>query len=396
MSSNALLWPSQGTKPEERLDKHKWLRLPSQGVGGIAIPIISGDPILAIYPPIADATFQFYKFYQIKKNQIPSVQANKPLVIIDTLGAGIIQETSGFDIRVFDSSGTPIPYEVIEVTPGTGDFIVWINMAVVQDSEFVQLTFGKPSATDGSTPNTVYDVDYTSVYHLNGVGTDSTSNAENMTLNGVTTVPAKIGNGLNFTGTVNDFAIRNPYNSFPTTEITCEYWVQTSTTGDGMVSYAIDNTIPGSNHFLLFGQDALQVILQGIPAFTGQSFNDGTFHRITITWQSSDGQLLVYDGKTVIFSSIIQQGASFINGGAFVLGQEQDSLGGGFDPSQALDGIMEELKLSNTVRSADNIATSFNNEDDNDAFWFKTPVLENGEDNFLVDDMNRNIVAVQT
>ena len=37
MSSNALLWPSQGTKPEERLDKYKWLRLPSQGVGGVAV-----------------------------------------------------------------------------------------------------------------------------------------------------------------------------------------------------------------------------------------------------------------------------------------------------------------------------------------------------------------------
>jgi len=34
MSSNALLWPSQGTKPEERLDKYKYLRLPSQGVAG--------------------------------------------------------------------------------------------------------------------------------------------------------------------------------------------------------------------------------------------------------------------------------------------------------------------------------------------------------------------------
>ena len=38
MSSNALLWPSQGTKPEERLDKYKWLKLPSQGFGGGAAP----------------------------------------------------------------------------------------------------------------------------------------------------------------------------------------------------------------------------------------------------------------------------------------------------------------------------------------------------------------------
>jgi len=31
MSSNALLWPSQGTKIDERFDKYKWLKQPSQG-----------------------------------------------------------------------------------------------------------------------------------------------------------------------------------------------------------------------------------------------------------------------------------------------------------------------------------------------------------------------------
>ncbi len=47
MSSNALLWPSQGTKPEERLDKYKWLRLPSQGIGGgEIIPPIGGAALV--------------------------------------------------------------------------------------------------------------------------------------------------------------------------------------------------------------------------------------------------------------------------------------------------------------------------------------------------------------
>jgi len=39
MSSNALLWPSQGTKPEERLDKYKYQRLPSQGIGNAVISL---------------------------------------------------------------------------------------------------------------------------------------------------------------------------------------------------------------------------------------------------------------------------------------------------------------------------------------------------------------------
>ena len=51
MSSNALLWPPQGTKPEERLDKYKYLRLPSQGVGGVVAPAAAVMPAFqnAIY-----------------------------------------------------------------------------------------------------------------------------------------------------------------------------------------------------------------------------------------------------------------------------------------------------------------------------------------------------------
>lgn len=364
---------------------------PPQGlllVGGGAL----GDrPIESLFPPIADATFQFYKFYQINNNQVPSVQTNKPLVIIDTLGAGIIQEASGFDIRVFDNTGTSIPYEVIEVTPGSGDFIVWINMAVVQDSEFVQLTFGKPSATDGSTPNTVYDANFSSVYHLNGVGTDSTSNAENTTIFGTTTVPAKIGNGLDFPGTVNDYLIRNPYNSFPSTAITVEFWAQSTGTNDGMVTYAIASN---TNHFFTFNQSAFSVRIRTTSSNTGLSFNDGLFHHVVSTWRSSDGLLIVYIDGVNEFSSNVQVGQTLENGGALVIGQEQDAVGGGFQPSQAYDGIMEEVRISDIDRSADYVTTSFNNENDNDAFWFKTPLLENSVDNFLVDDMGDVIVAV--
>ena len=44
MSSNALLWPSQGTKPEERLDKYKYLKLPSQGISQGLVPP-TADPM---------------------------------------------------------------------------------------------------------------------------------------------------------------------------------------------------------------------------------------------------------------------------------------------------------------------------------------------------------------
>ncbi len=65
MSNNALLWPSQGTEPEIRLDKYKWLKFPSQGVKdrGPPPPALPKQ-IIVQYPPIADDTYQFYKIYQ--------------------------------------------------------------------------------------------------------------------------------------------------------------------------------------------------------------------------------------------------------------------------------------------------------------------------------------------
>ena len=171
MSSNALLWPSQGTDPETRLDKHKWLRLPSQGVkSGVAPSPAVNKKILVFYPPIGDVTYQHYKFYQIKKGQASGTHANMPLLIVDSLPIGTFNGTSGFDIRVFDSAGIPIPYERIDFTingDGSGDIQVWLNMALVTDSEFVQLTFGKALDTDGQNPNAVYNINYKEAYNMN-------------------------------------------------------------------------------------------------------------------------------------------------------------------------------------------------------------------------------------
>jgi len=58
------------------------------------------------------------------------------------------------------------------------------------------------------------------------------------------------------------------------------------------------------------------------------------------------------------------------------------------------EGLLEELTVSNIIPSFDRVVTEFNNKMNNAAFWFKSPLLENGVDNFLVDDQGRRIVAV--
>jgi len=396
MSSNALLWPSQGTKPEERLDKYKYLKLPSQGVGGVGVAPPQTFRVIASFPAAADETFQFYKIYRINGNQTQGAETNVPVVILVDLPAGSLQDlTNGFDIRVFDSSNNPIPYEAIDTVvlgDGSATFELWLNMPLVIDGEFIQLAFGKAAATDGSNPAGVYDSNYTSVYHLNGIGDDSSVNAEDFTLNSTPGIAAKIGTGLSFAGAPTSFTIRNPYNSFPLDAITTELWLQTTGNTDTMLGYAVGPGNPSQNHFVLFRQNALQVLIQGAGTNNG-IFNDGVFHHLVVTWRSSDGQRLIYDNGVLIATAILQQGTTFTNNGSVVLGQSQLDVGviGSFTNSYS--GILEEVKISDNIRNADYVFSTFKNQNDNAAFWDTSLRLDSGETHFLVDDLGNNIVT---
>lgn len=97
---------------------------------------------------------------------------------------------------------------------------------------------------------------------------------------------------------------------------------------------------------------------------TGISVTDGNWHHITVTWRSSDGQTRLYRDGSQAFSGALAAGTSITGGGSLVIAQEQDNTGNAFDPTQAFLGIIDEVRISNIIRSPDWIETSFNNQDD--------------------------------
>jgi len=346
----------------------------------IGIPSTAENKLIVQFPSIADDTFTSYKFYQIEKNQVPETQTNMPLVIKDTLGPDVLLQADGFDIRVFDSDGIGIPYDRIESNKATGKIIVWINMNLVKDLEFVQLTFGKVSATDGSDSAAVYDSNFKNVYHLNGTGKDSSSNNQDLAVNGTT------GNGLKFDGVVTDYLIRNPVTGFPLDAITYEFVIKTETNNPyTFITYAVDGTPIRPNEFGLLNP-SVPVLFIGVNNFFLEvAFNDNTFHYVVIEWRSSDGRVLVYvDSKLKHSSTGFEVGTLLDDGGSLVLGQDQDIVGGGFEQLQSLVGIMQENIISDINRSAEYVNTKFKNMFENDTFWFKTELLTKDEDNFLI------------
>jgi len=385
-----------------------------QGFDGTGVPT-GIDPLLTIYPPIADNTFQFYKFYQVKKNQVPSTQTNMPLVIIDTLGSGIFQEASGFDIRAFDSTGSPLNYEVESITTGTGDFVIHVNVTTVQDGEFIQLTFGKPSATDGSNSGAVYDSNYSAVYHSNQTTfglldtKDSTVNnfdGTSQNMDSTDQVPGPINGSLEYNGS--DEFIIIPSNS-----------KLEPGSGPFTASCLVENDAPTERRDPMGKQVSASPFI-GWLFRVSESGGDG---KLWISLRDSLGRISVRGstvtgtGKTLLGFTYDGSGNAsgvklYVNGLPEINNIEEDTLTlpvsntsefniarSGDDAAASglfFDGIADEVTLEQIERTADYMKIKANNQLNNNAFWFKTPLLENGEDNFLVDDMDRNIVAVQS
>ena len=150
----------------------------------------------------------------------------------------------------------------------------------------------------------------------------------------------------------NDNIIRSPITGVGTTAISTDFWMKSSNTkASGIVSYAASSS---ADEFQLRDPKALAVYVKGTRYNTNVKLNDGVWHHVAVTWASAAGALRVYKDGALAFSnaSPVKQGATITAGGALVLGQEQDSVGGGFETSQAYLGNLDEVALYPTALSA--------------------------------------------
>ena len=86
------------------------------------------------------------------------------------------------------------------------------------------------------------------------------------------------------------------------------------------------------------------------------SISDGEWHHLAVTRQGSTDSLSLYlDGVSYgTFQHVMNP--LEIDVGGLLLGQEQDSVGGGFDPTQAFAGSLDEVRFYDRVLTADEVA----------------------------------------
>lgn len=150
------------------------------------------------------------------------------------------------------------------------------------------------------------------------------------------------GQALHFEQSVKQWAVCSNFDEFPSTEISVCLWVRSSdvTHAGTPFSYAVPSQ---ANHFLIHDYNNIRIFIQGVFVITGVSFADGAWHHLGVTWRSATGEIVLYRDGDVAWSGTFKKNATLTAGGTIVLGQDQDSLGGGFDLTQAFRGDMDEI-----------------------------------------------------
>ena len=88
---------------------------------------------------------------------------------------------------------------------------------------------------------------------------------------------------------------------------------------------------------------------------------DGEVHHVGVSWDSSSGAVVFYvDGQQVESFAGYQTGQTIAAGGELVFGQDQDSVLGGFKTIDVFSGSLYDVRIFNDVRTAVEIARSYN------------------------------------
>jgi len=156
------------------------------------------------------------------------------------------------------------------------------------------------------------------------------------------------------------YLIDNPF-TMPTTDVTIEMWVRFLTTDDdqALVSYAVSGDTNNSLIYLyndilrFYGPDTFRQNTTWEPS-------TNVWYQIVRSRVKSSGTEKLYVDGAEKFSDDWNAGEGFTTGGAFVFGQEQDSVGGGFQSSQCFGGDFSLIRVYSRALTAAEVLQNYN------------------------------------
>jgi parallel beta-helix repeat protein len=310
-------------------------------------------------------------------NEFPLLVSLTDTTLEDVGHSGHVANSNGSDIYFTSADGsTQYPYEIEKYDSATGNLIVWVKIPSIADGTILKICYGG-EAGGTNTPSDVWTNAYQGVWHMNQANaTDSTANVNNGTTQGsgtLTPEAGKIGVAVGFPGNSAPAYIScgNPASlQFSAAgAYTWEAWVNSPSSQSGGTG-VIEKKTPGAD---ASGQGYALNLGGNTPSVRFQSTSDsakqlqsnglanfGQWSLITATYNNS--AVSIYINGSLDKSGTVATTDDLTNN--FLIGRRSaDSASGYFF------GQIDEVKYSNTVRSADWIATEYRNQNSPGAFY---------------------------
>ncbi len=295
---------------------------------------------------------------------VPGDLSNFPVLVSVTdtnliaVPGGNVGKTNGGDIFFTNASGTmKLNHEKVLYNSVTGEFTAWVmvpNVSSASDTE-LYIYYGNPGAVDQwETDGSTWDVNYTGVWHLDetvtdesigSVHKDSTYN-DNGVQNNNATASGQILSGQDFDGSGDWVQIDKTSIIF--TDFTYSAWINTSViplSGNWDTIIDLDN-----DKQLLALEDSSYNIWGRCGNINHGSAAAGWHH---IVWSVTGSNYILYEDGIQIGSG---GGCAANRTGQYIM------IGSGLGGNEYFNGVIDEVRVSNTGRTPDWIIASFFNQ----------------------------------
>jgi hypothetical protein len=332
-----------------------------------------------------NSNWQYRKRITIQSSQVSGgPHSNFPVLIKLTSDAELAAnaQNNGDDI-LFTASNetTKIPHEIERFNGSTGELHAWVRVDSISSSnnKDIYMYYGNGSATNQENATGVWSNGFQGVWHLDespdddttGAHEDSTSNSNDGTArdfqdgDGGSTSATGIAGGANSYAYEADDRVEIPDDSTlePTGDLTAQAWVKFDSNPDGHIIYR-QRTCSPCYSFMIYVE----------PSTDRARFDwynsSGTSHQVemsgslaTDTWYLIAGIHDASENKVKLYvkGGYSTSTASTSSSGTMFPADQTLQIGASWSGGDSPDGIIDEVRISNVVRSNDWLATEYTN-----------------------------------
>lgn len=357
----------------------------------------TGSVNLVLTPLTFSNGYSYRRAITLDHNRVPNTdQINFPVLVsgvypslATVANGGRVQSQNGFDILfTSDSTGSnPLNFELESYNGTTGAIAFWVRVPVLSHTadSLIYMFYGKGGvASFQGNRSSTWDSNYVAVYHLadsaaSNAVSDSTSNGNSAAAQAFTNTKTTLGRiaGAQTLNGANDFINATNNSSLAITgNVTIEAWVKANAMPSlGNQAYIAGKGYNGSNegYFLRLetNNSGTSFVQAGTFAFPASYQAQVQVSGFAGAWHHVVGS---FNGTWSVYVDGVRTGSSqtlgpLHTGEPAVLG----ARGANGSRVSFLNGVIDEVRISNAARSADWVVSSFNSQSRSDTFAIVGP-----------------------